>query len=146
MSALLVILALQACGGPVLEELVNPPIPDPPWKIDYSDGSGNAYFFEGQPAGTIQAVYRPVDPAQSSSGTYSGGEPWSVDLDVAGAGELWRWVEGLAADETIHVQDRQKGTGVVHLVSAQGDRSFIVMRGTRLAAFDTYVSSLGDQP
>ena len=117
--------------------------PPPPWRIDYFDGNGNGYRFErGSDAEVAEARFDPVDPATSSSGTYDGGEPWASDLDEAEVAELWRWVEGLTADTSLHLERRTKGTGMVRVSLAGEERAFVLAGGARRAAFETFLPSL----
>lgn len=106
--------------------------------ILYSDGSANAYRFEGD--GRFD--YDPVTPERSSTGMYSGGDPRSRRLDAEQLASLWQRVQALAEASALHVEDRAKGTGSFHLVDHTGTRSFIIKRGAELEAFDDFVQAL----
>jgi hypothetical protein len=106
--------------------------------ISYSDGSANAYRFWGD--GRFE--YDPVTPKRSSTGMYSGGDPRAGTLDAGQIAELWQRVQALAANTTLHVEDRAKGTGSFHIVDETGTRSFIVERGPDLAAWDVWAGAL----
>jgi len=138
------VLALLGCnaGGPVSEPKTAEPR-ETPWRIDYYDGSGNSYRFD-QPsdADPVGASYDPVDPIQSSSGEYDGGDPWTSQLDEDETGELWRWVDGLVVDTSVHAERREKGTGLVRVRGPGGDQSYLIARGTQLSAFETFLPSL----
>jgi len=138
------VIAMLACsGGAPVDETQTDKVQQPPWRIDFYDGSGNSYRFDRKSAADlVTATYDPVDPARSSSGLYSGGDPWRSDLDDAEAAELWRWVDGLMEDVELHAERRGKGTGLIRIRAQGGEQSVIVARGTQLAAFETYLPSL----
>ena len=111
------------------------------WRIGYSDGAGNAYSFIADNT-DARFVYDPVTPDRSSTGTYSGGEPRAGMLDAMQVFTLWRLVRALAANPALHVADRGKGTGAFRVSDADGERSFIILRGAELAAFDSFAAAL----
>lgn len=107
----------------------------------YRDGSANAYRFTADGDGA-RFVYDPVTPERSSSGTYSGGDPRAGRLDAAQLATLWQHVRALETNTALHVTDRGKGTGLFLIAAASGERSFIIVRGAELLAFDTFVGAL----
>jgi len=109
-------------------------------RLIYRDGSANSYTIcvNGERA-TFE--YVPVTPAQSSTGHYSGGDPRSGQLDAAQIAALWQHVTALEANTALHVTDRGKGTGLFAITDANGERSFIIARGSELAAFDAFVTA-----
>jgi hypothetical protein len=115
-------------------------IPAGQWSVVYADGSANQYVIEGSADGA-SFVYDPVTPEQSSTGTYSGGDPRSGPLDRVRVAELWRQVRAFEADTEQHAPDRNKGTGAFSIRDANGKRSFIVERTPALLAFDTYLKT-----
>lgn len=112
--------------------------PRAPWRVTYSDGSGNAFYFWREEAGKPALFrYDPVRPEFSSSGIYSGGEPKSGE--VADADLLWRRLAALEAATTAHLDHRPKGSGEV-TISGPPERKFVVGNGEVLRAFGTYVA------
>jgi hypothetical protein len=111
------------------------------WSIGYSDGSANAYHFRPDEDGAY-FTYDPVTPERSSTGMYSGGDPRSGRLDAAKLAELWQLVRALEANVAVQGEDRNKGTGAFHIVEGSSARRFIISRGPKLAAFDSFVASL----
>lgn len=106
-----------------------------PWIVQYADGAANVYRFAQDQAGAeVSFEYVPVTPEQSSTGTYSGGEPRKAALAAGDprVAELWRRVEALEADTASHGPDRNKGTGLFAIVTPAGKRSFIVEQGAAL--------------
>lgn len=88
-----------------------PPLaPAPPWSVDVADGSGNVFHCEHAVGDAPRYEYRPVTPEQSSTGTYSGGEPRAGTLDADEVDALWRLVEAAAAATAGHTDARAKGT------------------------------------
>lgn len=83
----------------------------------YADGSGNVYALRGK-----DLSYNPVTPAESSTGTYSGGVPKTVSLTSLQAETVIRLIEkGMnAADE--QSESRDKGTGVIAIESGNKKR------------------------
>jgi hypothetical protein len=117
-------------------------IPTPPWSLVYADGSANVYTFEASADG-VDVVYEPVTPERSSTGTYSGGEPFHarLDGDDPRLQSLWRLVVGLEADPSRHAAERCKGDGAFTITDGGGTRRFLVERG----ALDALESLLVDE-
>jgi hypothetical protein len=101
------------------------PAPAPPWSVDVADGSGNVFHCEHAVGGAPRYEYRPVTPAQSSTGTYSGGDPRSGPLDAEEVDALWRLVEAAAAATAGHTDARAKGT-VALAASGPTDASVVL--------------------
>lgn len=110
-------------------------------EIHYSDGSANAYRFVTDGDGAT-FVYDPVTPERSSTGMYSGGPPRAGRLDAVERAALWQHVRALETATALHVTDRGKGTGLFVITDTSGSRSFIIARGSELAAFDAFASLL----
>jgi hypothetical protein len=117
------------------------PTPTPPWSIRYSDGAANSYSIDGDGDGA-RLVYRPIRPEESSTGTYSGGDPRSGRLDAAQVATLWQRVAALEGNRAIHQEDRNKGTGMFNVKDATGERGFIIQMGADIRAFDDYLREL----
>lgn len=90
-------------------------------KSSYADGSGNVYLVE---ASVLR--YEPVTRERSSSGTYSGGEPFERKLSAQEAAD---WARALGAAETAtasHVPNRVMRSGAVRLERAGQAKSFVL--------------------
>lgn len=87
--------------------------------------------------------YIPVTPERSSTGSYSGGDPVtrSVPADDPRIDELLRRIAALEADRTLHIEDRNKGTGAFHMRTPAGERRFIIVAGAALTDFHAYVAT-----
>ncbi len=124
----------------------DPPVdtssPTSAWSMNYSDGSGNAFFFS-QAAGDSEAkfVYNPVTPKESSSGTYSGGSPRKGAMTPAQVSELKRWVQQLKDDSANHAEQRAMGTGAIHRTTSDGEDDFIVKRSPALKDFEAFLAA-----
>jgi hypothetical protein len=111
-----------------------------PWTLAISDGSGNTWTVRRVEAGGVVAwAYDPVRPEESSSGTYSGGDPGEGRLDDAATRALWAAVSALEADPTQRVPSRVKGSGRVVIASPTGERTLLVPGGS---GFDSVVRNL----
>lgn len=118
-----------------------------PWTVTYSDGSGNGFrFWQDKAAQPARFKYSPVTPLTSSSGTYSGGKPGEGALEVAFTDQLWKLVERLEADTSRHAKSRIKGTGALAVITAAGEREFLVQRTPQLEQLDQLVEPLRSLP
>jgi hypothetical protein len=114
-----------------------------PWSLSYGDGSANQYRF-GQDLKESQTYfeYFPVRPENSSTGTYSGGEPRQGDLSAKQTAELKKWLNKLESDKSLHTESRDKGTGAFTVRSGDETRSFIIQMGPELREFDQFLKKL----
>jgi hypothetical protein len=85
----------------------------PVWTLVVADGSANVYACEQAATGAARCSYRPVTPEQSSTGTYSGGDPWEVELSSAQIEALWREVDAASRNTAGHTDMRAKTTVAV---------------------------------
>lgn len=111
-----------------------------PWRISYSDGSGNATEVWSDGA-TVSWRYDPVTPKESSSGTYSGGAPAQGSAPVAAAGPLWVALRTLEAAPDAHTDTRTMGTSVFTVTTPAGQRQMMVVYGGA-AAFESALAEL----
>jgi hypothetical protein len=75
---------------------------------EYADGSNNRYLI-----GPETITYRPITPAESSTGIYSGGEPFSVAIGPAQYQEIVALLEAARQPGAGHAPARAKGTGAI---------------------------------
>lgn len=114
-----------------------------PWSLGYSDGSANGYHFgQDSKGGPVTYEYLPVRPENSSTGTYSGGEPRQGRLDAKQAAELQKWLGKLESDKSLHQESRDKGTGSFTLKSGDDTRRFIVQMSPTLQEFDAFLKGV----
>ena len=76
----------------------------------YSDGSNNTLYIENN-----ILEYRPVTPAESSSGTYSGGIAVRIQLSAQDMEQIKEAFEDALADTAAHQENRAMMTGLVKI-------------------------------
>ena len=108
--------------------------PNPPWTLVYADGSANVYRFVAD-VGGVRFAYEPVTPEQSSTGTYSGGNPIDVLLaaDDPRLATLWKHAAALEDDVGRHAEERNKGDGAFTVTTEGKRRRFLVVRAATRA-------------
>jgi len=82
-------------------------------KFGYTDGNGNRYIIT---SGVLQ--YIPLTPEESSSGTYSGGEPKVITLHEVQVQAIRKLLEDAIDDQSIHIDKRIMGSAVIEKNSA----------------------------
>ncbi|QOI98095.1 MAG: hypothetical protein HRU69_11630 [Flammeovirgaceae bacterium] len=95
----------------------------------YADGSGNRYTLRGN-----TLTYDPVTPTESSTGTYSGGEPKSVTLTAQQVKLIIRVLEEATKKTSDHIENREKGTGLITIITGNKQQHCIVRRGSNTIA------------
>ncbi|MEM2146383.1 MAG: hypothetical protein QW279_13550 [Candidatus Jordarchaeaceae archaeon] len=81
-------------------------------RIYYVDGSGNRYNLrleEGKPV----VKYEPVTPEMSSSGFYSGGEPFERNIDTKLFNQIAETATQAIKTKTDHINERIMGSGLL---------------------------------
>lgn len=96
--------------------------------LQFHDGAGNAYAYAPE-TGTLR--YEPVTPATSSSGTYSGGQPWEVSITVAEARAMRSVFEAAAGAIADHAPTRSKGTGDVRIGKGSSVARYLLRMDSR---------------
>jgi hypothetical protein len=94
------------------------------FELSYSDGSGNTFHLK---EGVL--TYDPVTPAESSSGIYSGGDPWSTTLVPEKFSTLSLKLNEAIGKKSIHLKTRTMGSGLLILTSATGKSSKWILNG-----------------
>ncbi len=103
----------------------------------YHDGANNVWSI-----GPQKIIYQPVTPAMSSSGIYSGGEPFEKAISVAQFTEIEALLKAGAANKTIHEDSRLKGSGmIIELITdtMAGATCLLPMRSAEKAAIETWL-------
>ncbi len=107
-------------------------------KIEYYDGSGNAYSLQA-----MQLTYKPMTPEMSSSGLYSGGDPAEVVLDTNQIAGLKKLLEHAIHNTNEHSTAREKGTALINYSIDNHDGSIILKRDSILKSeLESYLKSL----
>lgn len=118
--------------------------PAPPWNIVYHDGSGNSFTIQKtrSPGTGVKGEYSPMTPERSSSGSYSGGEPWQGEVSTEHAQELWRRLKALEADSANRANSRVMGSGSFRIRSTAGERTLLVAPCEALTELDNFLEQL----
>lgn len=74
----------------------------------FVDGSGNKYKLHN-----FKLSYEPISPEMSSSGTYSGGEPFSVELEKMYLLKFIDVMERALWAESDHTENKSMGSGTI---------------------------------
>jgi hypothetical protein len=88
---------------------------------EYADGSGNRYVLSNA---TLR--YIPVKPEESSTGMYSGGEPFEISLSADQIRELEQVFDNAILAQQSHTQDRAKMTGLI-IKSSQTESISVIL-------------------
>jgi hypothetical protein len=91
----------------------------------YADGSGNVYMLNGN-----VLTYDPVTPAESSTGTYSGGEPKMVTLTSEQVHAVIHVLERGMGKTIDQIANREKGTGEITIRYGKEQRRCILRMGS----------------
>lgn len=106
----------------------------------YHDGANNVWSI-----GPQKIVYQPVTPAMSSTGTYSGGEPFEKAISETQFTEIEALLKAGVANKSIHEASRLKGSGmIVELLTdaLAGDTYLLPMRSAEKAAIESWLKRL----
>jgi len=90
-------------------------------RYSYSDGSGNTYHLYKN-----RVEYLPIQPSESSSGTYSGGQPAVRKLGQEDYNLIRTALESGIADTASHVSDRAMNTGLIVRRTRGKDETWIL--------------------
>ena len=135
-----------------------------PLTIVYLDGCNNQYTFTTSSSSPSQynLEYDPMTPIMSSSGTYSGGSAWTLNLTESQSSSLLKWIDTLIGSTNDHASGRMMGTASVQVQYPlqEGDKDeggedltlpyttksktrIILKRGSeQRAAFESFISDL----
>ena len=110
-------------------------------KYVFVDGSGNRYSFEN---GSV--TYDPMTPERSSSGVYSGGAPFSRELDKKEVIGLVDVFERAIWSEKDHTDKRTMGSGTLFKrVGEEQVRYYFRMNSNSMKEIITYLSKFKEK-
>ncbi len=89
--------------------------------INYADKFGNSYRIVD-----AQLTYSPISELQSSSGTYSGGEPKKLELTEEQMAELELLFKKAIKNERIHVTQRKMGSSRMSISNEGKVETYII--------------------
>ncbi|MFT5682355.1 MAG: hypothetical protein ACI8RZ_003273 [Myxococcota bacterium] len=95
------------------------------WSLSYSDGSNN-HLRVWPDGAAVRYAYTPTTPAQSSSGSYSGGKPAGGLIPNEFVLELWSRVQALAGHSEWHTDVRVMGSGAFTVAIGDDEHHFRV--------------------
>lgn len=101
----------------------------------YSDGCANVYTVYPD-----SIVYDPVRPEESSSGIYSGGEPYTAVITPEQFSRIFNEVRILEENLSLQTDQRNMMTGQFEIYSPEGISIFIVKNGEALDEFNRLLS------
>ena len=81
----------------------------------YSDGNSNSYTLDEK-----KLVYTPVNPEESSSGTYSGGKAKKAGITKETFKNISRLLDKAMSEKEQHQQNREMGTAQIGKYSKKG--------------------------
>jgi len=99
-------------------------------EYEYSDGNANRYILTAD-----SLEYIPVQPHESSTGFYSGGEPKKKSITPQTYELIKRALDDALSNKSIHVADRAKMTGLINVKSKQ--QQVVIAPGPELKAIDS---------
>jgi hypothetical protein len=81
------------------------------YQYTYADGSANQYIITPS---TLE--YDPVTPEESSTGTYSGGDPKTVSISPEQFDSIRHLLDKAISNTAVHIEDRIKTSGAIAAV------------------------------
>jgi hypothetical protein len=108
----------------ILFVLVNFSCMKPDHRYVYADGSANRYIITSD---TLQ--YDPITPAESSTGTYSGGDPKAVAISPEQFESITQLFDKAFANKAVHIEDRMKTSGAISMVKGDNRNQVILAAG-----------------
>ena len=90
----------------------------------YADGSANRYIITSD---TLK--YDPVRPEESSTGTYSGGDPKVVSISPEQFESIGQLFDKAFANKAVHIEDRIKTSGAISIVKGETRTQIILAPG-----------------
>jgi hypothetical protein len=94
----------------------------------YSDGSGNSYHISGKNDRIIE--YRPVEPASSSSGYYSGGSYLKIKVNSNQYNDIISSINKAVLNQSIHIKDRVMMSGLISIKKDKKEEIYILKPGS----------------
>ncbi len=96
----------------------------PDYNYVYADGSANRYIITPD-----SLKYDPVTPQESSTGTYSGGDPKRVSISAEQFKSISQLLDKAVANTTVHIEDRIKMSGAISIVKGDSRTQIILAPG-----------------
>ncbi|MBK9260095.1 MAG: hypothetical protein IPM54_09695 [Polyangiaceae bacterium] len=111
---------------------------NPNMTVSFFDGSANGYVFS---VGNVE--YRPVKREESSSGRYSGGEPFKRAIDAPTYAKIANAMNAAIDAKATHIQNRTMLSGVISIRCGDASRDWIIAPGSaELSAIEELMDEL----
>ncbi len=105
-------------------------------RLDYLDGNGNKYSIT-----PVSIIYDPITAAESSTGMYDGGEPYTISISVIEFEILQETAMNCINKKEGIIENRIKGSGM--LIIEPGNKIFIFdMNSTQRAELENTIQSI----
>jgi hypothetical protein len=101
----------------------------------YTDQNNNTYTVTQN-----SVTYDPITPMESSSGTYSGGDPWTKKIDQEVFYVIETWFNDIAKDKTQHLKQRIKPSIVLSVKKGKKKEKVLIVKPSK--EFDEYMKLL----
>ena len=101
----------------------------------YTDQNNNTYTIT-----ETSVEYDPITPAESSSGMYSGGEPWKKKIDNEVFYVIETWFNDINKDKTQHLKKRIKPSIVLSVKKGKKKEKVLIAKPNK--EFDEYMKLL----
>lgn len=102
--------------------------------FSYADINNNT--FRGDPH---RLSYRPIKAAESSSGTYSGGEAKEMALQSDQWDTIKTLIQAIMDNKSVHVAQRRMLTTRLYITSTDQKQNWIIRRSEEQAALDAFL-------
>ena len=99
--------------------------------LRYHDQNNNLYHLEDQ-----HFRYHPVQPKESSSGRYSGGEPAKHQISETLSQQIFAMAEEILQDSRLHTEQRRMMTAILSLKSKDDGQRVILSRSKLRSEFE----------
>jgi hypothetical protein len=106
----------------------------------YSDGSGNVYIITN-----TGLEYIPIEPAQSSSGIYDGGDYVKTGLSKYQFDQLKKLLQAALLNTSVHTTKRIKTSGMI-IIDNNGEKKIIILKANckEQLEIEAYLKSIID--
>ena len=101
----------------------------------YTDQNNNTYTIT-----ETSVEYDPITPAESSSGMYSGGEPWKKKIDNEVFYVIETWFNDISKDKPQHLKKRIKPSIVLSVKKGKKKEKVLIAKPNK--EFDEYMKLL----
>jgi hypothetical protein len=108
-----------------------------PANYEYADGNANVYVIT-----PTELKYIPVTPEESSSGTYSGGEPKNIAISPAQFQTLEALFESALNNTSTHIENRVMMSGLVSRTGSNKKQCILKPGSEGIAAIEKALKSI----